>query len=104
MANPPDVFAKVRGHEREEQLRAAREADLLPYFRMVESPAAPVVEMEGAERIMLPNHRIRVSKHHGEIPFFRSSHLDRVITIHRGRSKHHGRGDSLRGKKPCEQQ
>jgi len=48
-----DVFAKVRGHERAEQLRAAREADLLPYFRLVESPAAPVVEMEGAERIML---------------------------------------------------
>jgi 8-amino-7-oxononanoate synthase len=48
-----DVFAKVRGHERAEQLRAAREADLLPYFRTLQSPAAPVVEMEGAERIML---------------------------------------------------
>ena len=48
-----DVFAKVRGHERAEQLRAAREADLLPYFRRLESPAAPVVTMEGAERIML---------------------------------------------------
>jgi len=48
-----DVFAKVRGHERSEQLRAAREADLLPYFRTLESPAAPVAQMEGAERIML---------------------------------------------------
>src|SRR5690242_10680710 len=48
-----DVFAKVRGHERAEQLRAAREADLLPYFRRLEGPAGPVVEMEGAERIML---------------------------------------------------
>src|SRR3712207_5345561 len=48
-----DVFEKVRGHERSEQLRAAREADLLPYFRRLESPAAPVVEMEGAERVML---------------------------------------------------
>ncbi len=48
-----DVFAKVRGHERSEQLQAARDADLLPYFRLVESPAAPVVEMEGAERVML---------------------------------------------------
>ena len=48
-----DVFAKVHGHERAEQLAAAREADLLPYFRLIESPAAPVVEMEGAERIML---------------------------------------------------
>jgi 8-amino-7-oxononanoate synthase len=48
-----DVFAKVRGHEREELLRAAREAELLPYFRTVESPAMPVVEMEGRPRIML---------------------------------------------------
>ena len=48
-----DVFAKVRGHDRSEQLQAARDADLLPYFRLVESPAAPVVEMEGAERVML---------------------------------------------------
>ncbi|MBA2637359.1 MAG: pyridoxal phosphate-dependent aminotransferase family protein [Solirubrobacterales bacterium] len=48
-----DVFAKVRGHERSEQLRMARDAGLLPYFRLVESPAAPVVEMEGAKRIML---------------------------------------------------
>jgi 8-amino-7-oxononanoate synthase len=48
-----DVFAKVRGHEREQLLRAAREADLMPYFRTVESPAMPVVEMEGTPRIML---------------------------------------------------
>jgi 8-amino-7-oxononanoate synthase len=48
-----DVFAKVRGHERAEQLAAAREADLLPYFRPLEGPAGPVVTMEGAERIML---------------------------------------------------
>jgi 8-amino-7-oxononanoate synthase len=48
-----DVFAKARGHERAEQLRAAREADVLPYFRTLEGPARPVVEMEGAERIML---------------------------------------------------
>src|ERR1700709_1062390 len=48
-----DVFAKVRTHERLEQLRAAREADLLPYFRTLDGPAGPVVEMEGAERIML---------------------------------------------------
>jgi 8-amino-7-oxononanoate synthase len=53
MPTATDVFAKVRGHERAEQLRAAREADLLPYFRTVESSAAPVMEMEGAERIML---------------------------------------------------
>jgi 8-amino-7-oxononanoate synthase len=48
-----DVFAKTREHERSEILRAAREQDLLPYFRLIESPAMPVVEMEGAERVML---------------------------------------------------
>jgi 8-amino-7-oxononanoate synthase len=48
-----DVFAKARGHERAEQLRLAREADVLPYFRLLEGPARAVVEMEGAERIML---------------------------------------------------
>src|SRR5215208_4037232 len=48
-----DVFEKVRGHERAEQLRMAREADLLPYFRVLESAAGPVVHMEGADRVML---------------------------------------------------
>jgi 8-amino-7-oxononanoate synthase len=48
-----DVFAKTREHDRSEILRAAREQDLLPYFRLIESPAMPVVEMEGAERVML---------------------------------------------------
>ncbi len=48
-----DVFAKVRGHPRAEVLAAAREADVLPYFHLLTSPAMPVVEMEGAERIML---------------------------------------------------
>ncbi len=48
-----DVFAKVRGHDREALLQAAREADVLPYFHVLSSPAMPVVEMEGAERIML---------------------------------------------------
>lgn len=53
MPTKTDVFAKVRGHEREAVLKAAREADLMPYFRTVESPAMPVVEMEGKPRIML---------------------------------------------------
>ena len=53
MPTSTDVFAKVRGHEREELLRAAREADVLPYFHVLTSAAMPVVEMEGSERIML---------------------------------------------------
>ncbi len=53
MQTSTDVFAKVRGHERAAILAAAREADLLPYFHTLTSAALPVVEMEGAERIML---------------------------------------------------
>src|SRR3954447_20172916 len=48
-----DLFDKTRRHERLEQLQAARDHDLLPYFRVLEGPARPVVEMEGRERIML---------------------------------------------------
>ncbi|HEX3911765.1 MAG TPA: aminotransferase class I/II-fold pyridoxal phosphate-dependent enzyme [Solirubrobacteraceae bacterium] len=53
MQTSTDVFAKVRDHDRAELLAAAREADVLPYFHLLTSPALPVVEMEGAERIML---------------------------------------------------
>jgi 8-amino-7-oxononanoate synthase len=50
---PADVFEKARSHDRKEQLDAALEADLLPYFRLLTSEAGPVVEMEGRETIML---------------------------------------------------
>ena len=50
---PVDVFERARTHERKEQLEAAKEADLLPYFRLIESQAGPVVEMEGRQTIML---------------------------------------------------
>jgi 8-amino-7-oxononanoate synthase len=53
MATSVDVFAKARNHERVEILRQAREQGVMPYFRALESAAGPVVEMEGAERIML---------------------------------------------------
>jgi 8-amino-7-oxononanoate synthase len=48
-----DVFAKARHHERAELLAAARAADVIPYFHVLSTPAMPVVEMEGAQRIML---------------------------------------------------
>jgi 8-amino-7-oxononanoate synthase len=48
-----DVFHKARHHDRSEQLAAAKEGDLLPYFRILQSQAGPVVEMEGRETIML---------------------------------------------------
>jgi 8-amino-7-oxononanoate synthase len=50
---PVDVFEKARHHDRLEQLEAAREHDLLPYFRLIESEAGPIMEMEGHETIML---------------------------------------------------
>src|SRR6188474_3981781 len=50
---PVDVFEKARNHDRLEQLEAAKQHDLLPYFRILESQAGPVVEMEGRETIML---------------------------------------------------
>src|SRR4051794_36340693 len=48
-----DLFEKARSHERVELLKAAREHDLVPYFRLMEGEAGPVVRMEGAERVML---------------------------------------------------
>jgi 8-amino-7-oxononanoate synthase len=48
-----DLFEKARTHERLEQLKAAREHDLMPYFRVLEGPTGPLVRMEGRERIML---------------------------------------------------
>jgi 8-amino-7-oxononanoate synthase len=53
MAPPVDVFAKAREFERLDQLKAARELGALPYFHVLEGPTLPVVQMEGAPRIML---------------------------------------------------
>ena len=53
MQTVTDVFAKAREHERLAQLKTARELDALPYFRVLEGPTLPVVEMEGKARIML---------------------------------------------------
>ena len=48
-----DLFEKARRHERLEQLQAARDHDLLPYFRVVEAEPGPVARMEGSDRITL---------------------------------------------------
>jgi len=53
MSTSIDVFAKAHEHERLEQLKLARQLDALPYFRVLEGPTLPVVEMEGKRRIML---------------------------------------------------
>jgi 8-amino-7-oxononanoate synthase len=51
--SPIDVFEKARNHDRLDQLEAAKEGDLLPYFRLLTSEAGPLVSMEGRETIML---------------------------------------------------
>ena len=48
-----DIFDRARNHDRREQLEMAKQADMLPYFRLLTSQAGPVVEMEGRETIML---------------------------------------------------
>ena len=48
-----DLFAKIPTNERVIQWNEAKPYDLSPYFRTSESPAAPVMMMEGKERIML---------------------------------------------------
>ncbi|MGI8749400.1 MAG: aminotransferase class I/II-fold pyridoxal phosphate-dependent enzyme [Thermoleophilaceae bacterium] len=53
MVTKIDLFEKARSHERLEQLNAAREHGLLPYFREVDGEPGPVVVMEGVERITL---------------------------------------------------
>jgi 8-amino-7-oxononanoate synthase len=50
---PVDVFEKARNHERLAQLEAAKQHDLLPYFRLIESEAGPIMEVEGHEVVML---------------------------------------------------
>jgi 8-amino-7-oxononanoate synthase len=50
---PVDVFEKARSHDRLEQLEAAKQHDLLPYFRLIESEAGPIMEVEGHEVVML---------------------------------------------------
>jgi 8-amino-7-oxononanoate synthase len=48
-----DLFAKIAANERFQQWEAAKPLDLSPYFRTAESPAAPVMRMEGKDRVML---------------------------------------------------
>ena len=54
MTTTTDVFAKVRGHERVELFDCrARRPGSSPTSAGSSRPPPPVVEMEGAERIML---------------------------------------------------
>ncbi|MDQ3720724.1 MAG: aminotransferase class I/II-fold pyridoxal phosphate-dependent enzyme [Actinomycetota bacterium] len=77
---PTDLFEKARTHERLAQLLAAREHDLLPYFRLLEGPAGPTVEMEGAERIMLGGNNYLGLTGHPEVVAAARDALDRYGT------------------------
>ena len=48
-----DVFEKARTDERLALANLARQHDLMPYYRVVESAAGPVVPMEGRDRVMM---------------------------------------------------
>lgn len=48
-----DLFARIPQNERYQQWEAAKPHDLSPYFRTAESPAAPIMRMEGKDRVML---------------------------------------------------
>ena len=48
-----DLFARIADNERVKQWEAAGPLDLSPYFRTAESPAAPIMRMEGKDRVML---------------------------------------------------
>jgi 8-amino-7-oxononanoate synthase len=49
----PDIFDKAEHYERWELIELGRRNDLLPYYRVVQERARPVVRMEGRERLML---------------------------------------------------
>jgi 8-amino-7-oxononanoate synthase len=59
-----DLFDRTRNHERAEQLRVARENDLLPFFRPTDGEPGPVVVMEGVERVTLgSNNYLGLTRH-----------------------------------------
>ncbi|MDJ0395886.1 pyridoxal phosphate-dependent aminotransferase family protein [Rhodococcus sp. G-MC3] len=47
------LIKRLDGDERVDLLRASREADVVPYFRVMQSATAPIVRVEGQDRIML---------------------------------------------------
>jgi len=52
-----DLFEKTHNHERAEQLKVARENDLLPYFRETDGEPGAIVRMEGVERVTLGSNK-----------------------------------------------
>ncbi|MDQ8045409.1 MAG: aminotransferase class I/II-fold pyridoxal phosphate-dependent enzyme, partial [Solirubrobacteraceae bacterium] len=48
-----DLFARIATNERLLQWKEGSKYDLSPYFRTAESAAAPIMRMEGKDRVML---------------------------------------------------
>ncbi|QBJ96289.1 aminotransferase class I/II-fold pyridoxal phosphate-dependent enzyme [Rhodococcus sp. ABRD24] len=60
------LMQRLGGDARVELLRAIRESDVSPYFRVMESATAPVVRVEGADKIMLgSNNYLGLADHPG---------------------------------------
>ncbi|OZC86563.1 aminotransferase [Rhodococcus sp. 06-412-2C] len=58
------LMKRLGGDERVDLLRAVREADVVPYFRKMESAVAPVVRVEGRDKIMLgSNNYLGIADH-----------------------------------------
>lgn len=47
------LIKRLDGDDRIDLLRAVRDSDVIPYFRVMESAAAPIVKVEGVDKIML---------------------------------------------------
>nr|WP_296772544.1 pyridoxal phosphate-dependent aminotransferase family protein [Rhodococcus sp. (in: high G+C Gram-positive bacteria)] len=47
------LIKRLDGDERVDLLRASRESDVIPYFRVMQSATAPIVQVEGNDKIML---------------------------------------------------
>ena len=64
IASPPDLFARVSGHERGRLFRLAQARGVSPFFRPLEGEAGPVTTMEGVERLMLgSNNYLGLTRH-----------------------------------------
>ena len=61
------LIKRLDGDERVELLRAVRESDVSPYFRVMESATAPIVQVEGKDRIMLGSNNYLGLADHPEV-------------------------------------
>ena len=71
------LVKRLQGDDRVELFRAARASDFSPYFRVAESATAPVVRIEGGDKIMLGSNNYLGLADHPDIRAGALSALDR---------------------------